>query len=138
MRTAAQKEARDIDNAVDILYPAKPDPPLPSPLDASQLVGTYFNEGYGVLHIDKAEPGSRAPLVARRDDMLFMYALRFKHVSGAFWVIEVWYDDTNSMADFWGGEFVAGVDGGVEGLTVKIGTGERDAKGGSVWFEKKR
>jgi hypothetical protein len=139
MRDAAEKEAREMSNAIDILYPERPDPPLPPPLPAAELVGFYIDEGYGVLRIEEAGGRTRkdkTELMARRDDMLFMYTLRFKHVSGGFWVLEVWYDDTDSMADFWAGEFVAGVDGSVSGLRVQLGTGGGTVDRGSVWFEK--
>lgn len=133
MRHAAKEEAKELSNAVEILYPARPDPGLPSPLNASELIGSYYDEGYGVLQIE-SEQGE---MMARRDDMLFMYTLRFKHVSGAFWVIELWYEDTKSMAGFWGGEFAPGVDGGVAGLKVRLGPqGGGGPKWSSVWFER--
>ncbi|KAM4057408.1 beta-lactamase [Hirsutella rhossiliensis] len=137
MRAAAEKEARDMSNAVDMMYPTRPDPPLPPPVHATQLVGSYFDEGYGVLDIEEAKGRGKGKgaLVARRDDMLFMYTLRFKHVSGGFWLLEVWYDDTDSMAAFWGGEFVVGVDGSVAGLMVQLGAVRG---GGRVWFERNR
>ena len=138
MRAAADRQAEEIENAADILYPGRPDTPLPSPLDNSQLVGTYFDEGYGVLHIveEHSADGGQATLMTRRSDMLFMYQLRFRHVSGNFWVVEIWYDDTESKAGFWGGEFKVGVDGNANGLMVHLSAEGTEIDEGFVWFEK--
>lgn len=138
MKAAADRQAEEIENAADMMYTDTPDPPLPSPLNNSQLVGTYSDEGYGVLHIveERSADGSQATLIARRSDMLFFYQLRFRHVSGSFWVVEIWYDDTDSMTAFWGGEFRVGVDGNVSGLSVHLSPVGAAIDEGFVWFER--
>ncbi|KAL8978063.1 MAG: hypothetical protein Q9177_006502, partial [Variospora cf. flavescens] len=122
MKAAADRQAERIGSAADILYPIRPDRPLPSPLNNSQLVGTYIDEGYRVLRIDEegSTDAGQATLIARRSDMVFNYQLRFRHVSGSFWVVEIWYDDTHSQVGFWGGEFRVGVDGNASGLMVHL------------------
>ncbi|KAI4138352.1 MAG: hypothetical protein LQ341_004712 [Variospora aurantia] len=122
MKAAADRQAERIGSAADILYPIRPDRPLPSPLNNSQLVGTYIDEGYGVLRIDEegSTDAGQATLIARRSNMVFNYLLRFRHVSGSFWVAEIWYDDTHSQVGFWGGEFRVGVDGNASGLMVHL------------------
>ncbi|KAL9019974.1 MAG: hypothetical protein Q9185_002764 [Variospora sp. 1 TL-2023] len=138
MKAAADRQAERIRSAADILYPIRPDRPLPSPLNNSQLVGTYIDEGYGVLRIDEegSTDAGQATLIARRSDMVFNYQLRFRHVSGSFWVVEIWYDDTRSQEGFWGGEFRVGVDGNASGLMVHLSPEGAEIDDGFVWFER--
>ena len=76
-------------NAVSILYPDLPDPPLPATLSADELQGTYVSSGYGALHFtarpDPRDASAPAVLVAYKDETIFPMTCILRHASGDFW-----------------------------------------------------
>lgn len=111
------------ENAVDVLYPERPDPVLPSTLNTSELVGTYYDPGYGNItlreepHPDK--PGEKI-LVADRPETTWKYAMHFYHVSGDHWIVYLpapIYSGTK-FKDFQAAEFKVGADGKAWGVEV--------------------
>ncbi|KAL7951651.1 beta-lactamase/transpeptidase-like protein [Trichoderma barbatum] len=110
-------------NALDILYPERPNPALPSTLSTSELVGTYYNAGYGNItlreepHPDKL--GEKI-LVADRPDSTWRYSMHFHHVSGDNWIVYLpapIYSGTN-FVEFVAGEFKLGADGKASGIEI--------------------
>ncbi|KAL6875186.1 beta-lactamase/transpeptidase-like protein [Trichoderma novae-zelandiae] len=111
------------ENAVDVLYPERPDPVLPSTLNTSELVGTYYDPGYGNItlreepHPDK--PGEKI-LVADRPETTWKYSMHFYHVSGDHWIVYLpapIYSGTK-FTDFQAAEFKVGADGRAWGIEV--------------------
>ncbi|KAL7962293.1 beta-lactamase/transpeptidase-like protein [Trichoderma compactum] len=104
------------DNALDILYPDRPNPGLPSTLSTSELLGTYYNVGYGNItlreepHPDKL--GEKI-LAADRPDSTWNYSMRFHHVSGDHWIVYLPAPIYNGRkyVDFMAAEFKVGADG---------------------------
>ncbi|KAL7820596.1 putative penicillin-binding protein [Trichoderma gracile] len=111
------------ENAVDVLYPERPDPVLPSTLNTSELAGTYFDPGYGNItlreepHPDK--PGEKI-LVADRPETTWKYSMHFYHVSGDHWIVYLpapIYSGTK-FKDFYAAQFKVGADGKAWGVEV--------------------
>ncbi|UKZ76461.1 hypothetical protein TrVFT333_004165 [Trichoderma virens FT-333] len=104
------------ENALDILYPERPDPGLPPTLPTSELVGTYYNPGYGNItlreeaHPDK--PGEKI-LTADRPDSTWEYSMHFHHVSGDRWIVYISAPVFlgRKFKEFVAGEFKIGADG---------------------------
>ncbi|KAL7799198.1 beta-lactamase/transpeptidase-like protein [Trichoderma ceciliae] len=111
------------ENAVDVLYPERPDPALPSTLAVSELVGTYYDPGYGDITL-REEPHPHTPgekiLVADRPDTTWKFSMHFYHVTGDHWVIYLPAPMYSGMRfdEFVAGEFKLGVDGKASGVEV--------------------
>ncbi|RFU73766.1 penicillin-binding [Trichoderma arundinaceum] len=122
------KKARDnltwlYENAVDVLYPKRPDPVLPSTLATSELVGSYYDPGYGKFtlreepHPDK--PGEKI-LVADRPETTWKYSMHFHHVTGDHWIVYLpasIYAGVN-FEEYVAGEFKLDVSGKVSGVEI--------------------
>lgn len=108
---------------MDVVYPKRPDPVLPSPLAVSEFVGTYYDPGYGnftlreELHPDK--PGEKI-LVADRPETTWNYSMHFHHVTGNYWIVYmpsvIW--SGVKFKEFSGAEFKLGADGKPVGVEV--------------------
>lgn len=128
------KEAQDsIAAAVDAYYPNRPKKPIQSSLTNAQIVGDYFDPGYGYLHIVEAEINGKTQLVADRSFMLSPYEMRFAHVTGNYWLVDLFLIDINSVVGCWAGEFRQGVDGEVAGVEIQLATPGEGAEA-PVWF----
>ncbi|KAL7817510.1 beta-lactamase/transpeptidase-like protein [Trichoderma aethiopicum] len=111
------------ENAVDVLYPERPDPALPSTLNTSELAGTYYDPGYGSItlreepHPDK--PGEKI-LVADRPETTWKYSMHFHHVSGDHWIVYLPAPiySGSKFKDFQAAEFKVGADGKAWGVEV--------------------
>lgn len=58
--------------------------------------------------------------MANRTEPIFAYELRFKHVSGNFWLADGYITDTHSIGGSYAVEFAVGVDGKALGLEVQL------------------
>ncbi|KAL6890757.1 beta-lactamase/transpeptidase-like protein [Trichoderma evansii] len=111
------------ENAVDVIYPKRPDPALPSPLAVSEFVGTYYDPGYGNITL-REEPHPDKPsekiLVADRPETTWNYSMHFHHVTGSYWIVympsPIW--SGVKFKEFFGAEFVLGADGKPVGVEV--------------------
>ncbi|EWY89717.1 hypothetical protein FOYG_10518 [Fusarium oxysporum NRRL 32931] len=78
------------DEAVDILYPERPQPPLPPTLNIPELEGIYYDPGYGRITL-REEPhlggSGEKVFVADRHDMTWKHQMRLHHLSGDYWII---------------------------------------------------
>lgn len=108
---------------MDILYPNRPNPGLPSTLSTKELVGTYYNTGYGNITLrEEAHPDKLGEkiLAADRPDSTWQYSMRFHHVTGDHWIV---YFPAPIYAggkyvDFMAGEFKVGADGKASGVEI--------------------
>ncbi|KAF5268800.1 hypothetical protein FOXYS1_294, partial [Fusarium oxysporum] len=78
------------DEAVDILYPERPQPPLPPTLNITELEGISYDPGYGRITLrEDPHPGGSGEkvFVADRHDMTWKHQMRLHHVSGDYWTI---------------------------------------------------
>lgn len=113
-KAEAQAE-HDLEHAVDILYPHRPENPIPSTLNTSALAGTYHDDGYGTVQLhEKNHPSNNGETIlsAERPEMTFPYIVTFHHVTGNFWV--AYYTSTDGQTSPYGftaAEFVIGSNG---------------------------
>lgn len=119
-------------NLPNVLYPNRPESPLPSALNNSQIVGKYFDPGYGSLDIIERELDGELVLVANWVDTL---EVRFRHVTGNYWLAQIFRLKT-IFALAWAAEFKVGVDGEAAGLELRLSTPEDEIDEGSVWFNR--
>ena len=118
----------------DLLYPDRPEIPLPSPLNATQLEGKYVDKGYGTLDIMAKDHGD-ATLAAKRPDFTQMH---FRHVTGNFWTVGFYSEPSDTTELFMAGEFHIGFDGQATGFTLSLSPVGADMNEGRVFFERVR
>lgn len=112
------------EKGLDITYPNRPDPPIPSPVSIGDLVGTYSHPGYGSVKLrietDPNNPDKQL-LLDDRPYTTWQWQWRLEHVSGTWWIMEL--AEPKSSAKFtrsWQkAEFHFGPDGKTTGFTVK-------------------
>ncbi|KAK7178458.1 penicillin-binding [Paraphaeosphaeria sporulosa] len=117
----------DASNAVKILYPDLPDPPLPPTATTSEVVGKYYDKGYKTLNLSEAphpdKPDEKI-LVAPRENMTWRSRMEFHHVSGDYWI--VWSIPagitTPYCRDYMRAQFKRGPDGKVSSLEILMET----------------
>lgn len=119
-------------DASDQLFPNRPNPPVPSTFDTSELVGRYIDDGYGEIDLQEEEdpqsPGHKK-LVADRSHMSWQEKLTLKHATGDFWIVYVTTPaNPTFIFEFSPGEFRRGKDGKVASLEVewksRLGSGD--------------
>ncbi len=115
-----EAEKKALEQAESVFYPNRPEKKIPSPLTDKQIVGHYHDPGYGTLRIVEADIDGKTQLVANRTEPIFSYELRFKHVSGNFWLVDAYIADTRGTAGSYAVEFKAGVDGKASGLELQL------------------
>ncbi|TQV93740.1 penicillin-binding protein [Cordyceps javanica] len=101
-------------------YPNRPEKSIPSSLTNDQIAGQYYDPGYGTLHIKEVDIGNKTWLVANRTETVFAYELRFRHVSGNYWLADAFITEANNIAGTYAGEFKIGVDGKATGLELQL------------------
>ncbi|PCD33746.1 hypothetical protein BFJ63_vAg7029 [Fusarium oxysporum f. sp. narcissi] len=108
------------DEAVDILYPERPQPPLPPTLNITELEGISYDPGYGRITLrEDPHPGGSGEkvFVADRHDMTWKHQMRLHHVSGDYWTIYLpVLENPGYIVEFVAGEFKIGSNGKVAGL----------------------
>ncbi|KAL5603627.1 hypothetical protein FOVSG1_006377 [Fusarium oxysporum f. sp. vasinfectum] len=128
------------DESVDILYPERPDPPLPPIVNITELQGIYYDPGYGQIRL-REEPHPDRPdekiLVADRQDMTWKYQMRLHHVSGDYWIIYLpFLENPGYIIEFVAGEFKIGNNGKAVGLLVDWVSRPDDVFEGKALFKK--
>ncbi|KPM42846.1 hypothetical protein AK830_g3696 [Neonectria ditissima] len=84
------KLTKDYNKGLENIYPDRRDPPLPSPLSAKDLAGTYYDPGYKGLTLRveaKPEKLDEETLVCDRPDGTWKFSMRFHHVTGNWWLL---------------------------------------------------
>lgn len=116
----------DFDDPVKQAFPKHPDVIMPSSFKASELVGSYFDPGYGTItfreetHPDKSD---EKILVADRPEMTWNYHVRLQHAFGDYWVVMIttpW--NPTLFNECLPGEFRRGTDGKVAALEIEWAT----------------
>lgn len=78
------------DESVNILYPKRPNPPLPASMNTTELQGIYYDPGYGRITLREvphpSKPGEKI-LVADRPEMTWKYQMKLHHVSSDYWIV---------------------------------------------------
>ncbi|KAL1885520.1 hypothetical protein Plec18167_001014 [Paecilomyces lecythidis] len=134
------------DNIVSILYPAIPDPPLPSPRDFSAYEGIYHHPAYPDLNISSDCPKRSSPVppslnktlpglcgsVVNGNEYSNDEVFDFYHITSTFWV---------KMANFWDlstasrVEFHLSSDGSVDLMGIEVDDA-MTAKGEKIWWKR--
>ncbi|EMT73939.1 hypothetical protein FOC4_g10002981 [Fusarium odoratissimum] len=108
------------DEAVGILYPERPQPPLPPTLNITELEGISYDPGYGRITLrEEPHPGGSGEkaFVADRHDVTWKHQMRLHHVSGDYWIIYLpVLENPGYIVEFVAGEFKIGSNGKVAGL----------------------
>lgn len=137
-------------HAKDVFYPNRPTRPLPSSVGPGKIVGEYHEPGYGTLHITLEDaPGhggdkvktlvgrcTGRSLVDSDADTDGGYELRFDHVSGNFWVMQLWVPSLDDQQGYFAGEVKVGVAGDVLGLEVRLSTPLDNIDEGTIYYTK--
>ncbi|KAJ4152924.1 hypothetical protein LMH87_009442 [Akanthomyces muscarius] len=129
-RRKEENEARQ--NLLNLLYPNRPESPLPSALNNSQLVGKYSDPGYGSFNIVEREFDGEIVLGA---NWLNTLEVKFNHVTGNYWLAQFFLIKKFFVVAL-AAEFKVGVDGKAAGLELQLSKPEDEINEGSVWFEK--
>lgn len=139
LKEALDEQKKALGRPDELLYPDRPKTPLPSPLNNSQIAGRYFDKGYGILNIVEEHRSSetgQTTLVAKRLEMLIQHDMRFRHVSGNFWTVSLFFEVLNSTEGYMAGEFEVGVDGEATGLKLSLSLPGAAIDEGAVWFRR--
>ncbi|KAM5529942.1 penicillin-binding protein [Fusarium oxysporum f. sp. phaseoli] len=129
-----------VDEAVDILYPERPNPPLPATVNTTKLQGIYYDPGYGRIALREQPHPNRSDekiLVADRQEMTWKYQMNLHHVSGDYWVVYLpLLENPGYFTEFVAAEFKIGNDGKPVGLQVDWVDRVTDEVEGKVLFKK--
>ncbi|KAH7247534.1 beta-lactamase/transpeptidase-like protein [Fusarium redolens] len=129
-----------VDETVDILYPERPNPPLPATVNTTKLQGIYYDPGYGRIALREKPHPNRSDekiLVADRQEMTWKYQMNLHHVSGDYWVVYLpLLENPGYFTEFVAAEFKIGNDGKPVGLQVDWVNRVTDEVEGKVLFKK--
>jgi hypothetical protein len=138
-KRALQRQYR-LEKADDILYPDRPKQSLPPSIEVDQMVGNYFNPGYGSFSLFKktiSDDPNAIIFVANRTELTWAQQWRLHHVSSNYWTL---YSKLllgiNEIEGYYAAEFVAGVDGKVSSFQVQMYDQDLDINEGTIVFEK--
>lgn len=126
MRKTMDDMREPMRNPLDHVFPDRPDTPLPSTFDISQLEGSYHNLAYGIVTLEEKEDpenSTRSVLVADRPDSTWTYQLEMRHATGDYWITFIWMTAQRFAyeSSVKSGHFIAGVDGGPVALEIDLG-----------------
>ncbi|OAA53170.1 Beta-lactamase-type transpeptidase fold domain containing protein [Cordyceps fumosorosea ARSEF 2679] len=126
------------EKAVEILFPNRPEPPLPSSFGMHQLVGTYTNAGWGEVAFTEAQHGSGtggSVLVGPRPHASFRHTFVLEHMTGNYWLLTAVTDGGSPFTKrFFAARFVAGVDREPIRLELDTAQGPSNAGDGVIVF----
>lgn len=92
---------------------------MPSSLNNTQITGKYYDPAYGYLDILETDVSGNTMLVANRSNTIFPHELRFRHITGNYWLADVYTHEVGAITDSWGGLFNVGVDGEATGIEIR-------------------
>ena len=103
----------------NILYPDRPDPPLPSSVDTQTLAGKYHDAAYGTLDFKEQKFKNGTDLVAEMREATFPYRVRLEHVTGNHWTAYMYSIGTvPEPAEYGRANFEIGPDGNPTTLVI--------------------
>lgn len=130
-------------NAVDELYPQRPDPLLPRSLPLERYTGTFYHAGYGSVTLQLApstiyRSANMTTLVADLPDLSWKLTMNFEHVSGEYWVVYLNSSTVRNglMDEAMPAQFRIGSDGNVKSLVVEMQYMAENMLQGLIEFEK--
>ena len=129
-------------NAPDVLFPNRVDPPIPPSLPFEKYAGTYYHPGYKYMKLQLGHrPGGRRPnaqFFAERLECTWQRVCDFEHVSGEFWVMymSVVAGTAEDKKDTAAVQFRVGVNGEVSALGIEWRFGP--LVDGWIWYDKVR
>ncbi|KAM3550856.1 hypothetical protein MY1884_008033 [Beauveria asiatica] len=103
------------DKAIHTFLPDRPDPPFPSTFNTNQLVGSYYNKGWGGVTFTTANDGhdsGKTILIGPRTHANLRRTFVLKHISGNYWLMKAVTEGGSPYTSrFFAARFVAGVNG---------------------------
>ncbi|OAQ88919.1 penicillin-binding protein [Purpureocillium lilacinum] len=141
LKEKSAKAQHDLENMEQILFPNRPEQRLPPTLPSTQLVGSYYNEGYGTVHFfTEPHPDKQGEtmLVANRTEILWAQQWRMQHATGDYWAVQnkLLFCGMNIPLEFFAGEFKLGVDGKVAAFVADFESRSGQVSEGRVLFKK--
>lgn len=134
----------NVRNALEKIYPSRPEKPIPASLPLSGYAGLYYHPGYQYLNVvvtDESQgtvlSASPVPqLHAEQPDTDFPFKCDFVHVSGENWILYVDLMDapTLTVRNFAAVEFRIGSDGEVESMGVEWR--QRNGVDACIWYKR--
>ncbi|KAJ6781817.1 hypothetical protein PWT90_06449 [Aphanocladium album] len=111
-------------NMIDILFPDRPTPALPSTHNLDAIAGKYSHPGYGIIEVRQQtnpQNSSEMILVADRDNLAFPVQWRFEHVSGDYWAIwRYGYVDSARPSVAYAAHVETAASGSVKSISLKM------------------
>lgn len=123
----------------EILYPTRPDKPLPPTLPIKQLAGKYHHVAYGthnLVETQNTEKDGGIVLVSERPNVVFASKMRLEHVSGDYWTARLSWLSTGTAVSFFAAEFKFEIDGKPSALEMNIESRDEGVFEGKVLFER--
>lgn len=139
MKEAEEAWESALSNATNILFPNRPDPPLPPSLKLSEFVGTYHHQGYGSFELrEEPHPSilGQTILVGDREGFLWNRQLRLHHASGDFWTVYRIFSGSLEGKTFSEGQFVVGANDKATGLAITIFDQAEEPYSGTIFYDK--
>ncbi len=135
------KKAKD--TAMEDLFPNRAIPPIPSPVNISELEGSYYDPGYGKMnfkvasHPDSNKEGEQV-LQAERRDTFVACLVQLQHASGNFWLVSLSFLDfgDEALSVNFRAEFEMGEDGKATALVIDYSNPKLGLEDGKVRFER--
>ncbi|TQV97699.1 hypothetical protein V2A60_006568 [Cordyceps javanica] len=127
------------EEAIEALFPDRPETPQLGSFDAGQLVGHYKNEGWGDVTFtvaDNYEGSNKTVLVGPRPDTSFRHTFILEHITGDYWlVLASMLGNSRYTNAYFTAKFVAGVDGNPSAMDLDT-QGVSKAGDGIIQFTK--
>ncbi|KGQ03075.1 D-alanyl-D-alanine carboxypeptidase [Beauveria bassiana D1-5] len=134
----SRDEVMTRDKAISTLFPDRPDPPLPSTFNTDQLVGSYYNEGWGGVTFTTANDGhdgGKTILIGPRPHATLRHTFVLEHISGNYWLLKAVTEGGSPYTSrFFAARFVAGVNGKPMVMELNTAQGSNNPGDGIVVF----
>ncbi|OAQ96702.1 hypothetical protein LLEC1_01787 [Akanthomyces lecanii] len=117
------------EQAIEKLFPNRPEKPQLGSFDAGQLVGHYKDE--------EDEDTGKTVLVGPRQDATFRHAFVLEHITGDYWLVQAAMIGNSRYTNvYFRAKFLAGVDGKPAAMELDTAQGADEPGDGIIQFTK--
>ena len=125
LKEQAKEGKREVEKAIDCLYPNRPAVAVPPSVEIAQLTGRYYHPGYGTVELyqqsHQIENMTDWTLEADRTDLLWQQKWRLRHVSSSYWILYATrLADPGDVAEYSTAKFQLGIAGSVSSLEINF------------------